>query len=282
MAIVNWRDPEHSLAGGSEIYAWEFARALHEGGAEVEFLTAREPGQEATTVRDGIVVRRRGGPLSFYPHTALRLLARRRRVDAVIDPSCGLPSFAPLFLRRRTPVLLVMHHVHQRPVHDALPRARRGVRPVARAGPDAAGLPPAPRRRGLARRPSRRCAVSSAGPGRSACSPTARTCRPVGAGSPASKDPDRVAVLGRLVAHKRVDLVIRAVDALRTEHPRLQLDVIGKGPERRQLEGLAARLGLAHRVTFHGFVDDEHQGGAARPCRRCTSARPTPRDGGRR
>ena len=103
MAIVNWRDPEHSLAGGSEIYAWEFARALHEGGAEVEFLTAREPGQEATTVRDGIVVRRRGGALSFYLHTALRLLRPAAPGRRVIDPSCGMPSFAPLFLRRVLP-----------------------------------------------------------------------------------------------------------------------------------------------------------------------------------
>ena len=80
---------------------------------------------------------------------------------------------------------------------------------------------------------------------------------PLGTGNPAAKDPDRVAVLGRLVAHKRVDLVIIAVDALRTEYPRLQLDIIGKGPERPALEDLAARLGLANRVNFHGFVDDD-------------------------
>jgi glycosyltransferase involved in cell wall biosynthesis len=80
---------------------------------------------------------------------------------------------------------------------------------------------------------------------------------PPGAGDPATTDPERVAVLGRLVAHKRVDLVIRAVDALREVYPRLQLDVIGKGPERRELEALVARLGLAERVTFHGFVDED-------------------------
>jgi glycosyltransferase involved in cell wall biosynthesis len=80
---------------------------------------------------------------------------------------------------------------------------------------------------------------------------------PIGTGSPARKDPDRVAILGRLVAHKRVDLVIHALDALRSDRPRLQLDVIGEGPERRQLEGLVARLGLGHRVTFHGYVDED-------------------------
>lgn len=256
VAIVNWRDPEHSLAGGAEIYAWEFARALRDGGAEVEFLTAREPGQTATAVREGIVVRRRGGPLSFYLHTALRLLARRRRVDAVIDPSCGLPCFAPLFLRRRTPVLLVMHHVHQDQFATHFPA------PVAAFG------------RWLERvllhlvyRRRRVVAVSQ-----STIAEMRRQLRwggpvgllangadlpPFGAGNPATTDSERIAVLGRLVAHKRVDLVIHAVHALRTDHPGVQLDVIGKGPERGELEGLVARLGLAHRVTFHGFVDDD-------------------------
>ncbi len=80
---------------------------------------------------------------------------------------------------------------------------------------------------------------------------------PVGTGNPQSKDPERVAVLGRLVAHKRVDLVLRAVAALAPERPRLHLDVIGQGPERDRLERLAVELGLQHRVTFHGFVDED-------------------------
>ena len=111
--VVNWRDVDHSLAGGSEIYAGEVARALRDGGADVELVTAREPGEERSLVRDGIRVRRRGGTLGFYPATLLHLLCRRRRTDLVVDPACGLPSFAPLALRRRTPVVLVVHHVHQ-------------------------------------------------------------------------------------------------------------------------------------------------------------------------
>jgi len=256
VAMVNWRDPDHSLAGGSEIYAWQFARALREGGAAVEFLTAREPGQAATEVRDGIVVRRRGGALSFYAHTALRLLARRRRLDAVIDPSCGLPSFAPLFVRRRTPVLLVMHHVHQDQFTTHFPA------PVAAFGRwlERVLMPLVYRRRrvvAVSRSTVDEMRRQLGWTGPVGLLANGADLPPLGAGDPAAKDPDRVAVLGRLVAHKRVDLVIRAVDALRTDHPRLHLDIIGKGPERLQLEGLVARLGLTHRVTFHGFVDDD-------------------------
>ncbi|WP_188111130.1 glycosyltransferase family 4 protein [Nocardioides antri] len=256
VVVVNWRDLDHSLAGGAEIYAWHLARAMVEGGAEVELLTAREPGQAATTVRDGVTVRRRGGALSFYVHTALRLLARRRRVDAVVDPSCGLPVFAPLFVRRRTPVVLVMHHVHQEQfsTHFQEPAAAFG-RWLERVA-----MPLVYRRRTVV-------AVSAS---------TAEEMRrqlgwsgdigllengadlpPVGVGDPAAKDPDRVAVLGRLVTHKRVDLVVRAVGRLRSERPRLHLDVIGQGPDRERLEALVVALGLEDRVTFHGFVDED-------------------------
>ncbi len=256
VAIVNWRDPEHSLAGGSEIYAWEFARAMSDGGAEVEFLTAREPGQAATVLRDGIVVRRRGGALSFYLHGALRLLARRRRVDAVIDPSCGLPSFAPLFVRRRTPVVLVMHHVHQTQFTTHFP----GLLAALGRWLERVLLPLVYRRQRVvavsrSTIDEMRRQLSWAGP--VGLLANGADLPPLGTGDPLAKDPHRIAVLGRLVAHKRVDLVIRAVGALRSDYPRLRLDVIGKGPERSRLEGLVAQLGLGHRVTFHGFVDDD-------------------------
>lgn len=256
VVVVNWRDLDHSLAGGSEIYAWQLARGLRQGGAEVEFLTARDRGQSPTEVRDGIVVRRRGSALSFYPHTALRLLARRRRIDAVVDPSCGLPSFAPLFVRRSTPVLLVMHHVHQDQFATHFPVF------VAALGRwlERVLMP-------LVYGRSRVVAVSESTivemrrqlgwTGPVGLLHNGADLPPVGTGNPALKDPDRVAVLGRLVAHKRVDLVIHALDALRSERPRLELDIIGQGPERLRLEGLVARLGLCHRVTFHGFVDED-------------------------
>ena len=113
IAVVNWRDLDHALAGGAEIYAWQFARALREAGANVTFVTARDAGQAGRESRDGIAVRRGGGALTFYLFALGWLLRHRRRLDAVIDPACGLPSFSPLVLRPGTPALLIVHHVHQ-------------------------------------------------------------------------------------------------------------------------------------------------------------------------
>ncbi len=68
------------------------------------------------------------------------------------------------------------------------------------------------------------------------------------AGSPA------ILSIGRLDPVKRLGDVIRALalPALAGAH----LHIVGKGDDRPALEALAASLGVAARVTFHGFVDD--------------------------
>lgn len=64
-----------------------------------------------------------------------------------------------------------------------------------------------------------------------------------------------ILTIGRLDPVKRVDDVIRALatPALAAGH----FHIIGKGDQRPELEALASQLGVADRVTFHGFVDDE-------------------------
>ncbi|GID51478.1 N-acetylglucosaminyl-phosphatidylinositol biosynthetic protein Spt14 [Actinoplanes capillaceus] len=63
----------------------------------------------------------------------------------------------------------------------------------------------------------------------------------------------RILCVGRLEQYKRVDRVIRAMTRLGPEH---RLDVVGTGPAGDRLRQLAADLGLAGRVVFHGRLDD--------------------------
>lgn len=63
---------------------------------------------------------------------------------------------------------------------------------------------------------------------------------------------------GRLMAEKRVDLLLGAVARLSGERPP-RLVVFGDGPERSSLEALSERLGLSSRVTFRGHVEDVHE-----------------------
>jgi glycosyltransferase involved in cell wall biosynthesis len=70
---------------------------------------------------------------------------------------------------------------------------------------------------------------------------------------PAAERSDLIWV-GRLIPHKNAELALRAFALLARERPELRLLVVGDGPERGRLEGLAASLGIAGAVRFAGFV----------------------------
>lgn len=264
VAVVNWRDLDHSLAGGSERYAWEFAQGLREAGARVDFVTARDRHQSRRDVVDGISVRRAGGRFGFYLHAAWYALRNRRRLDAVVDAECGIPTFAPLFLGRRTPVVLVLHHVHLDQFGTYFPA------PVAAFGRFLEGwLMPrvyadtATVAVSESTREEMRSRLGWAG--EVGLLPNGAT-EPDWSCDPDLKDPHRIVVLGRLVPHKRVDLIIRAVAQLGTDIPDLHLDVIGRGPEEPRLRALVAELGLEDCVTIHGFLPEEEKAEVLRRC----------------
>ena len=73
--------------------------------------------------------------------------------------------------------------------------------------------------------------------------------------------------VAHLVARKRHADVLRALAVLGQRHPTLRYAVIGDGPERIALEGLAIRLGVAERVDFLGQLSPEE---AVERARRCT------------
>ena len=86
------------------------------------------------------------------------------------------------------------------------------------------------------------------------------------AAGPAAPGPPLV-YAGRLIAEKRVDLLLRAVAHLPRGRGPL-LAVVGDGPEREPLGRLAAELGITEDVVFRGFLpapeDVWRQLGAAR------------------
>jgi teichuronic acid biosynthesis glycosyltransferase TuaC len=87
-----------------------------------------------------------------------------------------------------------------------------------------------------------------------------------GATIPREPSPSLVTV-GHLVARKRHADVMRALAVLAKRHPTLRYVVVGDGPERVALEGLAARLRVAERVEFRGQLPHAE---AIEQARRCT------------
>jgi glycosyltransferase involved in cell wall biosynthesis len=64
-----------------------------------------------------------------------------------------------------------------------------------------------------------------------------------------------VLTAARLVSWKGIDGVIRAIDKIRFDFSDIQLIVVGDGPERRQLENLAAECNYP--VQFLGFISQQ-------------------------
>jgi glycosyltransferase involved in cell wall biosynthesis len=71
-------------------------------------------------------------------------------------------------------------------------------------------------------------------------------------------DDDQVMIsTGRLAKEKNWELLLRATALAAKDHPDLRLVLLGDGPIRQELEGLAVKLGIGERVTFMGKVPFE-------------------------
>jgi glycosyltransferase involved in cell wall biosynthesis len=253
VAIVNWRDPWHPAAGGAERYAWEMGLGLVARGAEVRFLTARAPGQSRTDRRDRITISRMGGRFTVYPLVLCWLLAHRRTFHAVLDCQNGIPFFTPCVLPRRVPVLCVVHHVHSAQFDGHFPPW------LARIGRVLEGP--------VARLVYRRHACVAVSPSTvTAMRERLRWRDPiylipngtrVPAALPLRPCNGSLVWVGRLVAHKRAELLLPVAQRLRGSGA--TIDVVGHGPGSGALAASVAAGGLAAVVRLHGFVPEERK-----------------------
>ncbi|MEX2985972.1 glycosyltransferase [Streptomyces sp. C36] len=257
VVVCNWRDGRHPQAGGAELYCEEVARQLHDAGVRVTYLTSRPRGAARREDTGHGTVVRGGGRFTVYLFVLLWLLRHRRTVAGVIDSQNGIPFFTPLVLRRRTPVVLLIHHVHQGQFALWFPRPVAGIgrwlegrgsglvygrRAVCAVSPSTR----AEIRRRLAVRGPVHFAPAGLEP---APPPVPRPRRRAGA--------PRIVCVGRLVTQKRVDRLVRAMPALRLELPGVELHIVGDGEAREPLRALVDELGVGDSVVLHGRVPAE-------------------------
>jgi glycosyltransferase involved in cell wall biosynthesis len=275
LAVVNWRDPWHPQAGGAEKYAWEMATRLRGRGAEVSYLTARAQGQARRERRDGIAVVRLGGRFTVYPLVLGWMLSHRWSFDAVLDCQNGIPFFTPAVLPRRVPVFCVVHHVHteQFGVHFPAWAARIGrilegpvARLVYRRHASVAVSPStidAMRQRLRWPTPIHLIpnGVDYVPPVPGAQGDTGGRAGPPCAegvwGGSFPPRQQRLCWVGRLVVHKRAELVLPVAERLRDSG--VVIDVVGRGPAERSLEEAINAAGLADAVRMRGFLPEEEK-----------------------
>jgi glycosyltransferase involved in cell wall biosynthesis len=70
---------------------------------------------------------------------------------------------------------------------------------------------------------------------------------------PSPGGPPRAIFIGRLVAYKGLDILLRAMEQV----PDLRLDIVGSGPEGPRLKTLARALAISDRVRWYGEYPDD-------------------------
>ena len=253
LLAFNWRDPAHPEAGGAELHLLEILRRAVRDGDEATWLAEAFPGSKPEDELHGIRILRGG---SWYnAHLALARLYRHRlrgeRFDLVLEDINKVPFFTPCYVR--APVLAVVPHLfggtvfREAPLpvgalvwaHESLiPSVYRNVPFLAISESTREDLI----RRGIARE---RVSVVRCGLDQDAYAVSV---------PPESRAEPAVVFLGRLRKYKGAQYALRAFPRVRLAVPGARLLLVGDGPYRRELESLAASLGIADHVEFLGAL----------------------------
>jgi glycosyltransferase involved in cell wall biosynthesis len=237
--FVAWRDLANPLAGGSEILVDRLAGGLVERGHDVALLCAGPAERRAYRVVTN------GGKHSQYLMAPLAYLKGFRDRDLVVDVANGMAFYTPAW--RRGPSLCFVNHVHTDQWAQWFPK------PVAVVGREMERrlMPLAYRNRlFVAVSPSTAEALHQLGVPPEQVRIVINGVEPPAVIAPESPEPLFLA-LGRLVPHKRFDLLLRLWEQVRPVTGG-RLVIAGDGPARRDL---AAAAGEG--VEILGKVDDE-------------------------
>lgn len=275
IVLLNFRDITHPEAGGAEVYLQEIFERIVAYGHRVTLICAGHGTAASKEEIRGIRVLRYGNQATINVTAALAALrlARREPVDVFVESLCKLPFLMPAFTK--IPVLPVVLHLFGHTVFYQLNPAlasyvwlsEKLIPPIYR------GLPFVALSESTARDLQQRGVQAS----RMEIVPPGLDLARYQAGGAGRAGEPLIVYVGRLKRYKGLDTVLRAVATVRQTIPGVRLAVIGKGDDRRRLEKLAHRLGIANAVTFEGFVTQEAKVGWLRRARLVVY--PSPREG---
>ncbi|MCB0993598.1 MAG: glycosyltransferase family 4 protein [Acidimicrobiales bacterium] len=236
LLVVAWRDRDDAGAGGSELHLSTILAAWRRAGLDLVLRTGAVAGQPARVDRDGYPTIRRGGAHGTFVRTPLAEIVKRTPADGLVEVWHGLSFAAPLWNRR--PSVAIAHHVHQHQFGQVLPGPLARIARVA----EAKVYPRLYRRTPI---------VTLSESARSEFAALGYDPAMIHVASPGVSEafvPGRAAdrptllTVGRLMPQKRVATIIELAATLRRDHPDLELDVVGDGPLRPEVEALIDRV----------------------------------------
>jgi glycosyltransferase involved in cell wall biosynthesis len=243
------RDWKHNDTGGNGANIWAQVSRWVGAGCRVTVVAGEYPGGERVEhFGDRLVVHRMGTRTTVFPRAMLAVLRGiGRDADVVLEVINGITFLTPLWLRK--PRVAMIHHVHRELFLEEFPRTGRLLYLL---------LERLPLRLFYRRTPF--CTISSAARAdlvREGIPYENITVEYLGVDpegfEPTERAPEpRAIFVGRLKAYKRIERLFDVLDAV----PDLNLDIVGEGDHRPDLEAEIARRGLTDRVVMHGYVDN--------------------------
>lgn len=259
--IINWQDRTNPYYGGAEVHLHEvYGRLAQSGEYEVTLICSSYPGAKNIDELDGIRIIREGGRNNFnlIAKKLYRSLKNKgEKFDLVIEDFNKLPFFASSWAKE--PVLIQVHHFFGKTIYfeASFPIATivyllekialwkyRKLPFISVSESTAEDLLKA----GV---PRNKIRIVYNGVRKQVFNPDS---------SVAHATNPTIVYLGRIKAYKRVDVLIRAMPAIRERVPGARLIIIGSGDGLPALRKLVDELSLSEEtVHFAGFVSEEEK-----------------------
>jgi glycosyltransferase XagB len=255
--ILNWRDTKHVWAGGAEAYVQQLAEQWVKKGIHVTIFCGNDGKRARNEVVDGVQIVRRGGFYTVYIWAFLYYVLKFRGLfDIVVDSENGVPFFTPLYVR--TPIFLLIHHVHQDvfrthltwPLSSIAAFAERNLMPFIYRNQQIVTVSESSKKDILKFKFTTTKKVSIVNPGISL--PSLRRERK-------KTEFPSYCYVGRLKKYKNIDTVLLAFAQVIKKFPTAKLTIAGEGDAIRMLKKLVKDLSLEKNVVFSGRITEEEK-----------------------
>ncbi len=228
--FLNWRNTDHSQAGGAEKYISDIR----------DYLISQE---------HSVTIYSKGNFFTVYIWGIIFALRHKNEFDVIIDCDNGISFFTPLLIRNKK-IFCLFHHVHkdifkkyliwplssiaifiEKYIIARIYKTYIAVSPSTKLGLEKLGVPPEHIK--LVHSGVSSLYIS----GEKSSVPT-------------------VCYVGRLKKYKRVDTLLFAWKKVLQQIPNAQLTIAGIGDDAVRLQKISAELNLTNSVCFKGYVSE--------------------------
>jgi glycogen(starch) synthase len=276
--ILSWEYPPH-VVGGLGVHVAELVPELARLGVEVHLVTPRRQGGRAQEVFEGLFVHRIDSPTGLFD----RFVDEAHAVNRALEGACRelIPRYGPFHLIHNHDWLTAeasrrLKHAYRLPLVATIHATERGRGRGHLAGDEPAEVHDAEwwltydawrvicctqymkaEMQAYFDTPADKIDVIPNGVDPAPFQAYEGVDLSAFRAAYAAPDERLVLHVGRIVAEKGIEILIRSVPLVLKSFPRARFVIAGKGPEWERMLALVEELGLSEHVYMPGFISDD-------------------------